>query len=247
MYGGLQLIAISQLVNNICIVVFASPLGNYLDKKDKLHAIKIALYLNNTFIIICATLYFLVSFFNLDNNSSFYIYMIYGGIVCNAISEVASLAEKNILSKDWLMIITENDAKDLGKKNATLNILDQATCLISPLLIGFLLIYVEYGYMSCPGLHTDPSLLKIYFSQSTAKVAIALSFLYMTVLAFDGLSIGYAKAQNTSETILGVFRSVSALTGIIGAFFYMKLESKIGASLTSVVGSFCKFLIYCKL
>ncbi|KAE9550406.1 hypothetical protein FO519_006395 [Halicephalobus sp. NKZ332] len=75
-----------------------------------------------------------------------------------------------------------------------------------------------------------------YFRQSVFPAAFGLALLYMTVLGFDGLAISHGKAQGVSEDVLGAFRSVGSLLGILGACSYTYVERKIGVRKTGLLG-----------
>ncbi|XP_048389935.1 solute carrier family 40 member 1-like isoform X2 [Stegostoma tigrinum] len=60
----------------------------------------------------------------------------------------------------------------------------------------------------------------IYYKQPMFLAALGLSFLYMTVLGFDGITTGYAYAQGVSSSVLSIMVALSALTGLIGTMFF---------------------------
>uniref|UniRef100_A0A0K0FTW1 Solute carrier family 40 member n=1 Tax=Strongyloides venezuelensis TaxID=75913 RepID=A0A0K0FTW1_STRVS len=272
--GGLKLIAISQLLNGLCTIVLSGILGKWIDKQNRMKSICFVLFINNIFISLCVLIYMIILRMNTDN--TYYDLLMYIGLLLNGISEIASDGERMLLSKDWILVLINNDQSKLCEKNATMTTLDQSTCIVAPIFIGILLKNFNYDiiclifmiwnliswiaeyllikklYNNNISLHEKScddyiknkekislsNVISIYFSQSTCYQALALSLLYMTVLAFDGLSLAYAKAHDMSEDILGIFRGISSLTGIIGAFIYMKLERKIGASIASLCGLF---------
>uniref|UniRef100_A0A0K0EH41 Solute carrier family 40 member n=1 Tax=Strongyloides stercoralis TaxID=6248 RepID=A0A0K0EH41_STRER len=282
--GGLKLIAISQLINGLATIFLSGILGKWLDKQNRMKSISVVLFLNNIFVSLCSITYMIVLKMKNEENNKIFDIVIYVALILNSISEVASQGERMLLSKDWILVLIDNDKDKLCKKNATMTTLDQITCIIAPILIGILLKFINYEiicvmflmwnliswiieyilirklYKQNIKLHQKSfnneikneekisliNVIQTYFSQSTFYQSFALSLLYMTVLAFDGLSLAYAKAQNVTEDILGIFRGISSLTGIIGAFIYMKLERKIGASLASLCGLLIQqFANYC--
>ncbi|CEF59788.1 Solute carrier family 40 member 1 [Strongyloides ratti] len=282
--GGLKLIAISQLINGLATIFLSGILGKWLDNQNRMKSISVVLFLNNIFVSLCAITYMFILRIKNESYDNTFDMLIYIGLILNSISEVASQAERMLLSKDWILVIIDNDKNKLSKKNATMTILDQIMCVIAPILIGILLKTINYDiiciifmvwnliswiieyflirnlYMENVKLQQNKeknkikndekisliNVIQIYFSQSTFYQSLALSLLYMTVLAFDGLSLAYAKSQNITEDILGVFRGISSLTGIVGAFIYMKLERKIEASASSLCGLLIQqFFNYC--
>lgn len=60
-----------------------------------------------------------------------------------------------------------------------------------------------------------------YFSQGLVLIpSLALSVLYLTVLSFDGITIGYAKSQKLTETTISLFQGVGSIMGILGTIAF---------------------------
>jgi len=77
-----------------------------------------------------------------------------------------------------------------------------------------------------------------YVSHSIFPAGFGLACLYMTVLGFDGITIGYAYSQGVTEYILGILGGAGAITGIVGTIFYPMLRKKIGIERTGLIGFF---------
>ncbi|TKR72411.1 hypothetical protein L596_019858 [Steinernema carpocapsae] len=75
-----------------------------------------------------------------------------------------------------------------------------------------------------------------YWNQSVFPAAFGLALLYMTVLGFDGLAVGYGKSQGLSEDCLGMFRAVGSVFGLSGAFCYAFFERAMGLKKTGLLG-----------
>uniref|UniRef100_A0A0K0FTW2 Solute carrier family 40 member n=1 Tax=Strongyloides venezuelensis TaxID=75913 RepID=A0A0K0FTW2_STRVS len=279
--GGLKLIALSQMIRSLAVILLSGILGKWIDKQNRMKSICFVLFINNIFISLCVLIYMIILRMNTENKN--YDLLMYIGLLLNGISEVASDGEKILLSKDWILVLINNDQSKLCEKNATMTTLDQLTCIVAPIFIGILLTNFNYDiicfifmiwnliswiaeyllikklYNNNISLHEKScddyiknkekislsNVISIYFSQPTCLQSLAQSLLYLSVLGFDGLSLAYAKAHNMSEDILGIFRGISAFTGIISAFIYMKLERKIGAVTTSLYGFFVQQIFKC--
>ncbi|VDM49945.1 unnamed protein product [Toxocara canis] len=76
----------------------------------------------------------------------------------------------------------------------------------------------------------------VYWSQTIFAAAFGLALLYMTVLGFDGIAIGYGKSQGLSATWLGILRSIGSACGIAGVLTYTTLETNIGVRRTGLIG-----------
>ncbi|CAF0976078.1 unnamed protein product [Brachionus calyciflorus] len=69
---------------------------------------------------------------------------------------------------------------------------------------------------------------KVYFQQGPILMpSLALSLLFLTVLSFDGITIGYAKYQNLKEFTISIFQGVGSVTGILGTIAFPILHNKI--------------------
>ncbi|XP_072332129.1 ferroportin-like isoform X1 [Scyliorhinus torazame] len=79
-----------------------------------------------------------------------------------------------------------------------------------------------------PGIRTFRDGWIIYYRQPMFLAALGLSFLYMTVLGFDGITTGYAYAQGISSSMLSIMVALSALTGLIGTMFFTILKKYCG-------------------
>uniref|UniRef100_A0AC34FFQ5 Solute carrier family 40 member n=1 Tax=Panagrolaimus sp. ES5 TaxID=591445 RepID=A0AC34FFQ5_9BILA len=79
-------------------------------------------------------------------------------------------------------------------------------------------------------------MFKIYFNQAVFPAALGLSFLYMTVLAFDGISISYGEREGFDASILGTFQSIGSGFGMIAALSYPFLASKFGLTKSAFFG-----------
>ncbi|KAL3993866.1 Ferroportin1 (FPN1) family protein [Acanthocheilonema viteae] len=80
------------------------------------------------------------------------------------------------------------------------------------------------------------TLFYIYYQQNVFPAAFGLTLLYMTVLGFDGIAIGYAKSQGLSALWLGILRSFGAAFGIIGAYLYSLIETHSSARKSGFIG-----------
>ncbi len=84
---------------------------------------------------------------------------------------------------------------------------------------------------------------KIYFSHEVRNAGIGLASLYMTVLGFDSITMGYAYSQGVPESILGILLAVGAAVGLLGSVVFPFLVRCMGVERT---GDFPdKFMLLC--
>ena len=88
---------------------------------------------------------------------------------------------------------------------------------------------------------------KIYARQEIARVGIAMSLLYVTVLGFSGVTAAYFKIQGLTEVLIGVFQGVGGIIAIIGTFVYVPLRRKVGTIRAGLFGMCAQFfmLFFC--
>ncbi|XP_078084527.1 ferroportin-like [Mustelus asterias] len=98
-----------------------------------------------------------------------------------------------------------------------------------------------------PGIRTFRDGWIIYYRQPMFLAALGLSFLYMTVLGFDGITMGYAYAQGISSSVLSIMVALSALTGLIGTMVFTMLRKYCGLIHTGCFSSIVQitFLMLC--
>ncbi|KAF5392663.1 hypothetical protein D9757_000936 [Collybiopsis confluens] len=64
--------------------------------------------------------------------------------------------------------------------------------------------------------------LPVFFS------SLSISFLYITVLSFDGIMIGYLKMLSFSDALIAIMRGICVVTGLCGTALAHPLEKRIG-------------------
>ncbi|XP_067931981.1 solute carrier family 40 member 1-like [Watersipora subatra] len=82
----------------------------------------------------------------------------------------------------------------------------------------------------------------VYFSYRVKYAGMGLAALYMTVLGFDNITIGYANSQGATPAAIGGMMSAGAVTGIVATFVYPKMRNSIGVERAGLVGSAAQIL-----
>ncbi|XP_052058185.1 solute carrier family 40 member 1-like [Mytilus californianus] len=77
---------------------------------------------------------------------------------------------------------------------------------------------------------------KTYMKYDVAFAGLGLASLYMTVIGFDSITVGYAYAQGISESLLGVMMAAGSIFGIAGTFAYPRIQKRIGLERTGLFG-----------
>ncbi|VDN58517.1 unnamed protein product [Dracunculus medinensis] len=264
--GGIRLVSIDQLVEEIIIMI--------LNEKYFIGML-ILLTINNLSLIISAsTLAICILIKETEMQQPFkiistayslkyffYIICLILAILTCSMSCLASGMQKNILTKDWIVVLAQKDNLPLSETNATMKTIDLSSSVISPFIAGLIInkigyliacfIFIIYNLfdenelflsvkkslaMNKWGLKTIRRNFVLYRRQPIFSAAFGLTLLYMTVLGFDGIAVGYGKSQGLPEMWLGILRSIGSIFGILGAIVYVALENFIGVRRTGLIG-----------
>ncbi|XP_063285524.1 solute carrier family 40 member 1-like [Pelobates fuscus] len=87
----------------------------------------------------------------------------------------------------------------------------------------------------------------LYYKQPFFLAGMALSFLYMTVLGFDSITVGYAYTQNLSSSVISILIGISAIVGILGTVAFTWLQKKCGLVRTGSISGIAQLscLMFC--
>ncbi|ESO01114.1 hypothetical protein HELRODRAFT_120735, partial [Helobdella robusta] len=75
---------------------------------------------------------------------------------------------------------------------------------------------------------------KVYARQSVLYAGISLACLYMTVMGFDSITVGYIYANDVNEALVGLCMGLAGFVGIIGAFAFTRMAKRFGLERTGV-------------
>merc|ERR1719239_1079832 len=76
---------------------------------------------------------------------------------------------------------------------------------------------------------------RTYMSYKVWLSGLALACLYMTVLGFDTVTIGYAKLQGISESVVGAFQGVGGAFGILATLIYPRMRKCLGLAKSAML------------
>ncbi|CAL2043362.1 unnamed protein product [Caenorhabditis brenneri] len=80
------------------------------------------------------------------------------------------------------------------------------------------------------------SVIYTYWRQESFPAAFGMSLLFMTVMGFGGLAVGYGSSAGLPEFVIGAFRSYGSITAIFGAFSYAFFEKRYGVLTSGLLG-----------
>ncbi|KAL3832525.1 hypothetical protein ACJMK2_024160 [Sinanodonta woodiana] len=367
---SLRLTAIYGFATGIAILFAGALLGDWIDKTPRLRAARTALIIQNTSVILCALVVYVVIWFKpviqVQWPNETLLWLCYAGIILIAISaNLASVASKISVQKDWIVEICGRDKNLLADMSATLRLIDQTTLILAPIATGQIMtfgslgigalfiagwnvfsVFIEYFllwkvYKLVPALKSkkyrkkaekemeeikpvaeeikpvaeeikpvaeeikvdaekDPqetndddkgeksqnveetSLMTVekpkkeeesksqiskdapnekepqgcsrfcrkmfssfitlyrgwrtYMKYNVALAGLALACLYMTVLGFDNITVGYSYSQGINESIISILMASGALFGITGTLIFPRIRRKLGLERTGLFG-----------
>ncbi|KAK6758012.1 hypothetical protein RB195_015685 [Necator americanus] len=287
--GGMRMVSIEQFAESIGQMILSGHLGRTFDRVSRKNAIMSVVPVNNISIVLAASM-FIVCLSLQPQSAWFDVFLGFGILMC-AINRLFLNAEKFLVSRDWVVVLSSG--KTLSSLNATLTALDQFANVISPIITGLLVttcglrvtcaifggfsivsmtskaFFLRALYLREPQLavkdtaaleentekkattamgkiarafESIPEVLLTYTRQSVVAAAFGMALLFMTVMGFDGLAVGYGQSSGLSDVVLGAFRSYGSAMGILGALSYAFFERRLGVRKTGLLGLTCQQL-----
>ncbi|KAE9417794.1 hypothetical protein Angca_003217, partial [Angiostrongylus cantonensis] len=274
--GGMRMVSIEQFAEGIGQMILSGHLGRQFDRMSRKFAILTVVPANNINITLAATAFIVCM--SVQPYSAWFTSFLILGIATCAVNRLFLNAEKSLLSRDWLVVISSDET--LSSLNATFTALDQLTNVISPIIVGILVtacglrltcaIFGAFGVVSMvlkafllrvffirtpllavriqrvegsqnlAVVTSTSNVLQTYRRQSVVAAAFAMALLFMTVMGFDGLAVGYGQSAHLPDIVLGAFRSYGSAMGILGALSYAVFERRFGVRKTGLLGLTCQ-------
>ncbi|GMR37498.1 hypothetical protein PMAYCL1PPCAC_07693, partial [Pristionchus mayeri] len=262
--GGMQLVSIEQLAEGIAQVLFFERLAAYqiafsgavgraVDVRSERKWGMILCLMGNNFSIIASCSLFAIC---LSIERSLWVYtlcLLLGMFFCSSY-RVFVMAEKNLTSRDWVLVLVKK--KEEGSALAIFSVVSLVLkgILLSALYASNERLHVKQGDSDdnteevkekveeeekpsiAKRLSTLFSVLSTYYAQTVFPAALGMALLFMTVLGFDGLAIGYGESVGLPENILGFSRSFGSAAGVAGAIMYAVFERRYGVMKTGMIG-----------
>ncbi|KAK3109153.1 hypothetical protein FSP39_024150 [Pinctada imbricata] len=351
---SLLLTAIYGFSTGGAVFLFGAVAGDLVDKTPRFKAVRTTLIVRKVSLCLCACLICIVHWFKNDisaaGSDNVLLYISYFGIiVIGVISNLANIARRIAVERDWVVEICERKKNRLAAMTATMRAIDLIAQVLTPLIIGQVIDVTEIGYgavlvagwnlfaifieifvawkvyISVPSLkskmykpktedkpnwdkkdiadnltdteenleekssrffeidndtinkengiveikkqndhkgkedihgmnrdkHGDIRCInivqkifsnvttlykgwKIYRKYDVAYAGLSAAFLFMTVLSFDSITVGFGYSQGLSAATLGQLRAGVAAAGIIGTIFYPRVRKCISTEYTGI-------------
>ncbi|XP_073529387.1 ferroportin-like isoform X4 [Phyllobates terribilis] len=256
LYGdSLLLTAVYGLVVAGSVLLLGAVIGNWVDKNPRLKVARTSLVVQNVSVVVCGLVLMVIFLYKTELLSLYrgrlltlcYILVITIANVAN----LASTATAITIQRDWIVVVAGDDRSKLAVENTNMDenpgdvrTLGEKTTEMEGTSKKFM----------CSSRVAEPFRTfrdgwVAYSRQSVFWVGVGLAFLYMTVLGFDGITIGYAYTQGLSGSVLSILMGSSAISGIIGTVAFTGLRRRCGLVRTGLVSGLAQLssLVLCAL
>ncbi|VDM54333.1 unnamed protein product [Angiostrongylus costaricensis] len=233
--GGMRMVSIEQFGEGIGQMILSGHLGRQFDRVSRKFAILTVVPVNNISITLGASAFIVCM--SVQPYSVWFTSFLILGIAACAVNRLFLNAEKSLLSRDWLVVISSGGT--LSSLNAAFTALDQLTNVISPIIVGvWIMFYMKLLFHRFTIMISSPiwrkmvavvtstsHVLQTYGRQSVVAAAFGMALLFMTAMGFDGV--------RNNDAFLHPM-------GILGALSYALFERRFGVRKTGLLGLTCQ-------
>lgn len=137
---SLSLSATYGLTLAAAVLIFGPVVGDWIDRKQRLFAVRVSLIVQNTACVLSAVLLLLNKAYDDQNwydKDAWYVVVVkVGSIFLGGISQLGSTATGIIIQKDWIVVIASGDNDFMANLNSMVRRIDLGTKIIAPLVCG---------------------------------------------------------------------------------------------------------------
>ncbi|KAI0229788.1 Solute carrier family 40 member 1 [Lamellibrachia satsuma] len=141
--GELRLAAIFGFTAGGAVMFFGGIIGNWVDLNPRIKVVRVSLFIQNFSVVLCA----IAVYFTLAYREQFA--SLFGGLLpqlCEGviiflavIAQLASVAYKIAIEKDWIVVVAAGDNAKLANLNATIRAMDLLCNIMSPVTVGLVM------------------------------------------------------------------------------------------------------------
>lgn len=142
----LLLVAFYGLVGSVGNVLGGTPVGEWVDRGDRLMVVRRALMVANGTVVFSAVLLGMLlkrqeatdETATPERDGIFWL-MVTLVVISGAISNLGSLASTLAVEKDWVKVICKDDSETLANTNSVMRRIDLVCKVVAPILVGIIL------------------------------------------------------------------------------------------------------------
>ncbi|XP_022087124.1 solute carrier family 40 member 1-like [Acanthaster planci] len=144
---SLRLTAIFGFALTVSVLLFGALVGQWVDKTPRLSAARKSLVIQNSGVIINAVcllllLHYKSAILAVGSGALFFFCQVII-IVLGVVANLASVAEKICIQKDWVVILAGDDSERLAEMNATVRRIDLTVNILAPILVGQIMTFAS--------------------------------------------------------------------------------------------------------
>ncbi|CAF2056921.1 unnamed protein product [Rotaria magnacalcarata] len=140
---NLQSVALNGVAINLAVILFGGAIGDWIDRNQRLPALRKALYFQNLSVSVMAVLV-VIALYNQSWLPSYWMLIIQGILIgIGMIAQLSSVACKVSISKDWVIALYGSDRQNLANTNATLRRIDLISGVLAPILTGAVMAFTS--------------------------------------------------------------------------------------------------------
>jgi hypothetical protein len=203
--NSLYIVALTGLVSAMAIFLFMSSIGAYLDKTNRIVAVRLALAVK---VVVVSVAYLVCVYLNMEaaaalasgegngqlpdieNATPFHRYLLYSLPVLGAVASMSFCAITQSIEKDWIVVLSNKDSAWLSATNSVMTQIDLACSSFAPAVTGVLFATLT---------HTTVSIILLFVNAASAlALYIFMSYLYHSWNAL-GQKVGVDVLQASNE------------------------------------------------
>ncbi|XP_077978601.1 ferroportin-like isoform X2 [Glandiceps talaboti] len=145
--NSLRLAAIYGLCLGLSSLMFGALIGEWIDRNPRLAVVRISLLIQNSTIIVCAVILGLLLFLGSDIHAIWnggLTYLLQGLVIMfGCFANLASIANKISIQKDWVVVVSGSDKGKLANINATIRRIDLVINIVAPIVVGQIMTFAS--------------------------------------------------------------------------------------------------------
>lgn len=140
---SLLLPAVFGFAVQLAVVVFATLVGDWVDRFSRLTVVFWSLFIQNCLVSLCSVVLALAFSFDevsvCGGNPLYFSLTVVGVVILGSAGNLATLANTISIERDWIVAIAENNKSTLSVLNANMRRIDLCCKLLAPTLTGVIL------------------------------------------------------------------------------------------------------------
>ncbi|XP_033640075.1 solute carrier family 40 member 1-like [Asterias rubens] len=190
---SLRLTAVFGFALTVSVLLFGTLVGQWVDRTPRLKAARISLVIQNLCVIACAVcllllLHYLAAIRQIGDGVLFLfceIAIIFLGVIAN----LASVAEKICIQKDWVVILADGNKEQLAVMNANVRRIDLTVNILAPILVGQIMTFAS---MTVAGIFIA--------AWNLASLILEYALLLRVYKKVPRLAVKFASSENEVDT-----------------------------------------------